>query len=51
MIVTTLEDTFWGDIDYGKLEDPFGHNWSVATHNRDVSPEEMAEAVEKIFGK
>ena len=26
---------FWGDR-YGKLEDPFGHHWSVATHVRDV---------------
>ena len=35
-------DMFWGDR-YGKLEDPFGHHWSLATHKEDVSPEEMAK--------
>jgi PhnB protein len=37
-------DMFWGDR-YGVLEDPFGHRWSIATHKRDVSPEEMQQAV------
>ena len=45
-ITMPLEDTFWGDR-YCKLEDPFGHHWSVATHVRDVSPEEMRQAAEK----
>jgi PhnB protein len=35
-----LVNMFWGDR-YGKLADPFGHNWSVATHVEDVPPEEM----------
>jgi len=34
-------DMFWGDR-YGKLVDPFGHHWALATHKEDVSPEEMA---------
>jgi PhnB protein len=34
-------DMFWGDR-YGKLQDPFGHHWALATHKEDVSPEEMA---------
>jgi len=33
-------DMFWGDR-YAKFTDPFGHNWSVATHIEDVPPEEM----------
>jgi PhnB protein len=33
---------FWGDR-YGKFLDPFGHLWSVATHIKDVSSEEMAK--------
>jgi uncharacterized glyoxalase superfamily protein PhnB len=33
-------DMFWGDR-FGKLADPFGHEWTVATHKEDVSPEEM----------
>jgi PhnB protein len=31
---------FWGDR-YGKLRDPFGHEWSVATHLEDMSAKEM----------
>jgi PhnB protein len=34
-------DMFWGDR-YGRLKDPFGHSWSVATHIEDVTPAEMA---------
>jgi PhnB protein len=36
-----LADMFWGDR-YGRLTDPFGHSWGVATHVEDVSPDEMA---------
>ena len=41
-----LADMFWGDR-YGVLQDPFGHLWSIATHVRDVSPEEIRAAAEK----
>lgn len=34
-------DMFWGDR-YGRLTDPFGHSWSLATHIENVMPEEMA---------
>ncbi len=34
-------DMFWGDR-YAKLEDPFGHQWGIATHKEDVAPDEMA---------
>jgi PhnB protein len=40
-------DMFWGDR-YVQLEDPFGHHWSVATHVRDVSPEEIQQAMAKM---
>jgi PhnB protein len=33
-------DMFWGDR-YGKLVDPFGHEWSLATHKEDLNPEEI----------
>jgi uncharacterized glyoxalase superfamily protein PhnB len=39
-----LEDMFWGDR-YGEVQDPFGNSWSIATHVRDVSPEEMQAAM------
>lgn len=45
-----LADMFWGDR-YGVLEDPFGHYWSIATHVRDVSPEEMQQAMQKTGGE
>lgn len=38
-----VADMFWGDR-YGKLEDPFGHHWSIATHIKDMTPEEMIAA-------
>ena len=41
-----LADMFWGDR-YGVVQDPFGHLWSIATHVRDVSPEEIRAAAEK----
>jgi uncharacterized glyoxalase superfamily protein PhnB len=38
-----VADMFWGDR-YGKVVDPFGHEWSIATHVRDMTPEEMMAA-------
>lgn len=46
-ITMPLDDMFWGDR-YCKLEDPFGHHWSVATHIRDVSPQEMQQAMQNM---
>ena len=43
-VTMEVADQFWGDR-YGKLEDPFGHHWSVATHQRDVTPEEMKKSM------
>lgn len=48
-ITMPLDDTFWGDR-YCKLEDPFGHQWSVATHIRDVTAEEMQQGAQKLCG-
>ena len=38
-----VADMFWGDR-YGLVVDPFGHVWSIATHMRDLTPEEIAAA-------
>jgi uncharacterized glyoxalase superfamily protein PhnB len=35
-----LADMFWGDR-YGKVTDPFGHEWGISTHKEDVSEAEM----------
>jgi PhnB protein len=40
-VTMPLSNTFWGDR-YGKLTDPFGHEWSLATHIEDFPPAEMA---------
>lgn len=37
---TPLSNMFWGDR-WGVLTDPFGHEWQLATHVEDVSPQEM----------
>lgn len=39
-ITMPVADMFWGDR-YGKIEDPFGHRWSVATHKQDLTMEQM----------
>ena len=46
-VTMPLDDMFWGDR-YGKVEDPFGHQWSIGTHVRDVTPEEMQKAMEQM---
>jgi uncharacterized glyoxalase superfamily protein PhnB len=43
-VTMPVDDMFWGDR-YGKLEDPFGHHWSIATHQREVTSEEMQRAM------
>jgi PhnB protein len=43
-------DMFWGDR-YGKLLDPFGHEWSVATHTSDPTPQQIAEGAKAAFAK
>ena len=42
-------DMFWGDR-YGQLKDPFGHMWSLATHQHDYTPEQMAQNMSKMQG-
>jgi PhnB protein len=43
-IIMPVADRFWGDR-YGIIEDPFGHRWSIATHQRDMTAEEIEEAM------
>ena len=44
-----MADMFWGDR-YGVVIDPFGHMWSLATHIKDMTPEEMAQAGKAAMG-
>ncbi|MGF6792485.1 VOC family protein [Paraburkholderia sp. 35.1] len=43
-VTMPVTDMFWGDR-YGQVRDPFGHNWSLATHKRDLSAEEIQQAM------
>ena len=45
-----VADMFWGDR-YGQVVDPFGHVWSIATHVRDLTPEEILEAGRAAMAK
>jgi len=46
-VTMPVAEQFWGDR-YGKIEDPFGHHWSVGTHVRDVTAEEMQKAMREM---
>ena len=46
-VITEPEDQFYGDR-AAIVEDPFGHQWAIHTHIRDVSPEEMEEAMKQM---
>lgn len=41
-------DAFWGDR-YGKVRDPFGHEWSLATHIKDLTPKQIEEGAKAFF--
>lgn len=42
-------DMFWGDR-YGVLLDPFGHQWSIATHKHNLTPDQIVENMKTMFG-
>lgn len=46
-VVVPLADQFWGDR-YGVLRDPFGHQWSLGQPVREVTYEEMAQALAQM---
>ena len=43
-----VQDMFWGDR-FGKVLDPFGHEWGLATHVEDLTPAEIDERAKKFF--
>jgi PhnB protein len=47
-VTMPVENMFWGDR-FGQLADPFGHQWQIATHVEDVSPEDMAERAKEAM--
>ena len=49
-IMKPLADQFYGDRS-GSVIDPFGHQWTIATHTEDVSPEEMERRHDEMMVK
>jgi uncharacterized glyoxalase superfamily protein PhnB len=47
-VTAPLMDAFWGDR-YGKVKDPFGIEWGIATHKEDLSPEEVGKRAAEWF--
>jgi len=43
-------DMFWGDR-FGRVVDPFGVRWGIATHNEDLSPQEIGRRAAQASGK
>ena len=43
-----VADQFYGDR-AGSVSDPFGHNWHIATHVEDLSPEELQRRSEEAM--
>ena len=47
-VIMPIMDAFWGDR-CGSIEDPFGHKWTISTHKKDMSHQEMAKAGEEFM--
>ena len=45
-----LQDSFWGDR-IGSVRDPFGYNWTFATHTKDLTPEQIAKGAEEAMAQ
>jgi uncharacterized glyoxalase superfamily protein PhnB len=41
-VIFPMSDMFWGDR-MGKVKDPFGHCWGIATHRWDMTEEEVRQ--------
>jgi len=48
-IMQPIKDQFYGDRS-ATIHDPFGHVWTVATHIKDVTPEEMKSYMAGVAG-
>jgi uncharacterized glyoxalase superfamily protein PhnB len=49
-VVMPVEDMFWGDR-AGTVVDPFGYKWTLATHIKDLTPQEMQQGAEAFFAQ
>jgi PhnB protein len=49
-VLNQVMDMFYGDR-WGYIKDPFGHLWSIATHKKDLTPDELKKGAEKAFAE
>lgn len=49
-VLMPVQDMFWGDR-VGTVQDPFGHSWSLATHTKDLTPEEIRQGAQAAFAQ
>lgn len=49
-VMMPVTKMFWG-ARYGKLKDPYGHEWGINEQVEELSAEEEARAAERHFGK
>jgi uncharacterized glyoxalase superfamily protein PhnB len=43
-----VQEMFWGDR-IGTVLDPFGYSWTLATHTRDLTQEEISQGAEAFI--
>ena len=49
-VIYPVAEMFWGDR-AGNLKDPFGYQWMVATHKRDMTQEEIRAEAQAFFAQ
>jgi PhnB protein len=47
-VLMPVQDMFWGDR-FGRVMDPSGNRWGIATHREDVTPKEMKKRAAAAF--
>jgi len=47
-VLMAPQDMFWGDR-FGRVSDPSGNKWGIATHREDVTPREMKKRAAAAF--
>ena len=49
-VLMPVQDMFWG-ARYGRIVDPFGHEWGINQQLRELSPEEAQAAADEFLAK
>ena len=48
--VMPVANMFWGDR-AGSIKDPFGYSWMIATHQQDLTQEQIRKGAEVFFAQ